>query len=99
MSSRNARLSAPGRAVAPAIRRALLAGAACVRGGERDAAAVRSPRSRASSQPSPSPTRLRVRRGSRVPLEELATIGEARALLSTAVRIEGVRLIDNERVG
>ena len=32
-------------------------------------------------------------------LEELATIGEAGALLSTAVRIEGVRLIDNERVG
>ncbi len=31
-------------------------------------------------------------------LEELATIGEAGALLSTAVRIEGVRLIDNERV-
>ena len=32
-------------------------------------------------------------------LEELATIGDAGALLSMAVRIEGVRLIDNERVG
>ena len=31
-------------------------------------------------------------------LAELATIGDAGALLSTAVTIEGVRLIDNERV-
>ena len=35
MSSRNARLSPEGRAAAPVIRRALLAGAACVLGGER----------------------------------------------------------------
>ena len=31
-------------------------------------------------------------------LEELAAIGESGALLSAAVRIEDVRLIDNERV-
>ena len=41
LSSRNARLSPVGRAAAPVIRRALLAGVACVRGGERDADAVR----------------------------------------------------------
>ncbi len=97
MSSRNARLSAAGRAVAPVIRRALLAGAACVRGGERDAAAVRSA-SRASSRPSPSPTRTTC--PSRIPSPSRSSRRSAMAgaLLSTAVRIEGVRLIDNERV-
>src|SRR5436190_6820689 len=41
LSSRNARLSPDGRAAAPVIHRALEAGASLVRGGERDAAAVR----------------------------------------------------------
>ena len=41
MSSRNARLTPGGRAAAPVLRRALLAGAARVRAGERSGAAVR----------------------------------------------------------
>ena len=98
MSSRNARLSPAGRAAAPVIRRALLAGAACVRGGERDAAAVRSAISGVlATEPLADPDYVSV--ADPESLEELATIGEAGALLSTAVRIEGVRLIDNERVG
>ncbi len=98
MSSRNARLSPAGRAAAPVIRRALLAGAACVRGGERDAAAVRSAISGVlATEPLADPDYVSV--ADPESLDELATIGEAGALLSTAVRIEGVRLIDNERVG
>ena len=97
MSSRNARLSPAGRAAAPVIRRALLAGAACVRGGERDAAAVRSAISGVlATEPLADPDYVSV--ADPESLEELATIAEAGALLSTAVRIEGVRLIDNERV-
>ncbi|HEY4189003.1 MAG TPA: pantoate--beta-alanine ligase [Candidatus Limnocylindrales bacterium] len=98
MSSRNARLSAAGRAAAPMIRRALLAGAACVHDGERDGAAVRSAISAVlATEPLAEPDYVSVAEPET--LEELATIGEAGALLSTAVRIEGVRLIDNERVG
>ena len=41
MSSRNARLTPAGRAAAPVLRRALLAGADAVRAGERSGAAVR----------------------------------------------------------
>jgi pantoate--beta-alanine ligase len=97
MSSRNARLSPAGRAAAPVIRRALLAGAACVRGGERDAAVVRSAISSVlGSEPVADTDYVSV--ADPETLEELATIGDAGALLSTAVRIEGVRLIDNERV-
>ncbi|HEY6571276.1 MAG TPA: pantoate--beta-alanine ligase, partial [Candidatus Limnocylindrales bacterium] len=97
LSSRNARLSPAGRAAAPVIRRALLAGAACVRDGERDADVVRAEVSRV----------LATERLAEVDyvsvadpdtLKELATIGGTGALLSMAVRIEGVRLIDNERV-
>ena len=98
LSSRNARLSPVGRAAAPIIRGALLAGVACVRGGERDAAAVRAEVSRVlATEPLAEPDYVSV--ADPDTLEELATIRDAGALLSTAVTIEGVRLIDNERVG
>ena len=62
MSSRNARLSPEGRAAAPVIRRALLAGAACARDGERDAAVVRSTiEAVLATNPWPSPTTCRSR--------------------------------------
>ena len=96
LSSRNARLSPGGRAAAPVIRRALLAGVACVRGGERDADAVRAEVSRVlAAEPLAEPDYVSV--ADPDTLEELATIGDAGALLSTAVNIEGIRLIDNER--
>ena len=99
LSSRNARLSPAGRAAAPVIRRALLAGAACVPG--RRARRRRRPRGDVSrvlaAEPLAEPDYVSV--ADPDTLEELATIGEPGALLSMAVRIEGVRLIDNERVG
>ncbi len=97
LSSRNARLSPAGRAAAPVIRRALLAGVSCIRGGDRDADAVRAEVSRVlASEPLAEPDYVSV--ADPDTLEELATIGDGGALLSTAVRIEGVRLIDNERI-
>ena len=97
LSSRNARLSPAGRAAAPVIRRALLAGAACVGEGERDAGAVRTAmNSVLATEPLAEPDYVSV--ADPDTLAELATIGDAGALLSMAVRIEGVRLIDNERV-
>ncbi len=97
LSSRNARLSPAGRAAAPVIRRALLAGVACVGDGERDAAAIRSSMAAIlATEPLAEPDYVSV--ADPETLEELATIGDAGALLSMAVRIEGVRLIDNERV-
>ncbi len=97
LSSRNARLSPAGRAAAPVIRRALLAGGACIRAGERDAAAIRaSMEAQLRSEPRAQPDYVSV--ADPDTLEELATVGDAGALLSMAVQIEGVRLIDNERV-
>ena len=97
LSSRNARLSPVGRAAAPVIRRALLAGAACANEGEQDADAVRAAMTSVlAAAPLADPDYVSVANPDT--LEELATIGEAGALLSMAVRIEGVRLIDNERV-
>ena len=97
LSSRNARLSPAGRAAAPVLHRALLAGAACIRGGERDAEAIRAEVSRVLATESlADPDYVSV--ADPDTLEELATIGSAGALVSMAVRIEGVRLIDNIRV-
>ena len=80
MSSRNARLSPAGRAAAPVIRRALLAGASCVRGGERDAAAVRSAISGVlATEPLADSDYVSV--ADPESLDELAMIGEAGALL------------------
>ena len=98
LSSRNARLSPAGRAAAPVIRRALLAGVVVrARAASATPAAVRAEISRVlATEPLAEPDYVSV--ADPDTLEELATIGDAGALLSMAVRIEGVRLIDNERV-
>jgi pantoate--beta-alanine ligase len=96
MSSRNARLSPAGRAAASVLRRALVAGAAAVRGGTRDADAVRAAMFdvlRTESMADPDYVSV----ADPDTLGELETVA-GRALLSLAVAIEGVRLIDNERV-
>ena len=97
MSSRNARLSPAGRAAASVLRRALVAGASAVRSGTRDAEAVRAAmRSVLATEPMAGPDYVSV--ADPDTLEELESVA-GRALLSLAVGIEGVRLIDNERVG
>ena len=96
MSSRNARLTPAGRAAAPVLRRALLAGAACVRSGEPEAAAVRDAMLRVlATEPAAAPDYVSV--ADPETLEELDAVA-GRALLSLAARIDDVRLIDNERV-
>jgi pantoate--beta-alanine ligase len=97
MSSRNARLSPAGRAAAPALHRALLAGGACIRDGERSAETVRAAiRDVLAGEPLAAIDYVSV--ADPDTLRELAVV-RGGALLSLAVRIEGVRLIDNERVG
>jgi pantoate--beta-alanine ligase len=96
LSSRNARLSSAGRAAAPVLRRALLAGAGAIADGERDAAVVRAAmRAVLDAEPLADPDYVSVAHPAT--LRELERIEDG-ALLSLAVRIEGVRLIDNERV-
>jgi pantoate--beta-alanine ligase len=96
MSSRNARLSPDGRAAAPVLRRALLAGAALIRAGERRGDAVRTAMGEVlASEPLADPDYVSAADADT--LEELDEIAPE-TLLSLAVRIEGVRLIDNERV-
>jgi len=96
MSSRNARLSPAGRAAAPVLRRALLAGAAQVRAGVRDAEVVRATmRAVLAAEPLADVDYVSV--ADPDTLADLAVIGDG-ALLSMAVAIEGVRLIDNEVV-
>ena len=96
MSSRNARLTPEGRAAAPVLRRALLAGADAIRGGESDAEVVRrTMRDLLATEP--------VATTDYVSVADADTLAEldavpGDALLSLAVRIDGVRLIDNERV-
>lgn len=97
MSSRNARLSPAGRTAAAVLRRALLAGGARIRAGERDADTVRAAmREVLATEPLAEPDYVSV--ADPETLVELASITNG-ALLSLAVGIEGVRLIDNERVG
>jgi pantoate--beta-alanine ligase len=88
MSSRNARLSPAGRAAAPVLNRALLAGAARVRAGERDAEAVRAAM-RATLVGEPLADVEYVSVADPETLGELAAITDG-ALLSLAVGIEGV---------
>ena len=96
MSSRNARLTPAGRTAAAVLHRALLAGAERVRAGERDPAAVRAAMlALIATEPAATPDY--------VSLADPGTLGElealdGRALLSLAVTIDGVRLIDNEQV-
>ena len=97
LSSRNARLSPAGRDAAPVLRRALLAGAARIRAGERDAEAVRAEmRGVLGAEPLAEPEYVSV--ADPETLRELDSV-EGGALLSMAVRIDGVRLIDNEPAG
>jgi pantoate--beta-alanine ligase len=96
MSSRNARLSPEGRAAAPVLRRALLAGAEAVRSGVRSGEAVRAVmRGVLASQARATLDYVSV--ADPETLAELDTV-DGRALLSLAALIDGVRLIDNERV-
>lgn len=97
MASRNARLTPAGRAAAPVLRRALLAGAARIRAGEREAAAVRAEMRDVLATESLADVDY-VSVADPETLAELDRISNG-ALLSLAVGIEGVRLIDNERVG
>ena len=97
MSSRNARLTPAGRTAAAVLHRALLAGAARVRAGERSAAAVRDVmRAVVAGEPAAAPGYVSV--ADPETLAELTAL-DGRALLSLAAVIDGVRLIDNERVG
>ena len=96
MSSRNARLTPSGRAAAPVLRRALLAGAARVREGERSGATVREAMVAVLAE-EPAATCDYVSVADPGTLEELDVV-PGRALLSLAALIDGVRLIDNERV-
>jgi len=97
MSSRNARLSAEGRARASVLHRALAAGAAQVRASERSADAVRDTVCGVlGTEPAIELDYVSV--ADPDTLAELAEI-DGRALISLAARIEGVRLIDNELVG
>jgi pantoate--beta-alanine ligase len=96
MSSRNARLSPAGRTAASVLRRALVAGAAAVRAGTGDADAVRAAmREVLRTEPMADPDYVSV--ADPETLAELEVVA-GRALLSLAVGIEGVRLIDNEPV-
>jgi pantoate--beta-alanine ligase len=96
LSSRNARLTPAGRAAAPVLHRALLAGAAAIRTGTTEADAVRAVmRDVLAAEPLADPDYVSV--ADPDTLAELDVVA-ADALLSLAVRIEGVRLIDNEPV-
>ncbi len=94
LSSRNARLSADGRARAAVLHRALAAGAALARSGERSAEAVRAA-VRAVLAGEPAAETEYVSAADPDTLAELEAIGGP-VLLSLAARVEGVRLIDNE---
>lgn len=97
MSSRNARLSADGRAQAAVLHRALAAGAAMIRSGETSADAVRlAVRTTLAAEPAAEVDYVSA--ADPDTLAELMVIA-GRALLSLAVRIDGIRLIDNELVG
>jgi pantoate--beta-alanine ligase len=96
MSSRNARLSPAGRAAAPVLRRALLAARAAWTDGERSGQALRDTMLRVlATEPLAEVDYVSV--ADDATLAELDEVGGP-ALLSLAVRFDGVRLIDNERV-
>jgi pantoate--beta-alanine ligase len=98
LSSRNARLSAEGREAAAVLHRALVAGCERVAAGEREAAAVRQAMFAVlATEPRATPDYVSV--ADPDTLAELDRVTGRRALLSLAAFIDGVRLIDNERVG
>jgi pantoate--beta-alanine ligase len=94
MSSRNARLGPAGRAAAPVVRRALVAARDVWAAGERSADALRATmRGVLASEPSADVEYVSV--ADDATLAELDVV-TGPALLSAAVRFDGVRLIDNE---
>jgi pantoate--beta-alanine ligase len=94
LSSRNVHLTAPERAAAPVLRRALLAGRAHWEAGERSADSIRvAMRDELATEPLASPHYVSVADGAT--LAELETV-DGPALLSLAVRFGATRLIDNE---
>lgn len=94
MSSRNARLSASGRAAAPVVRQALLAARSAWASGERSAARLRAVMSDVlATEPLADVDYVSV--ADDATLDELEEVAGP-ALLSLAVRFEGIRLIDNE---
>lgn len=94
MSSRNARLTPAARAASPVVRQALLAARDAWDLGERSADALRA-RMRETLATEPLADVDYVSVADDETLAELETI-DGPALLSAAVRFEGVRLIDNE---
>lgn len=95
-SSRNVRLSPRGRAIAPLLHRALLAGRTRIEAGERSAEAVRGAIwAVLAAEPTIDVEYVSV--ADEATLEELEIVDRP-SLLSLAARIEGVRLIDNELV-
>ncbi len=96
MSSRNARLSPAARAAAPVIHRALEAARASWDSGERSAAALRATmREVLGREPAAKVEYVSV--ADDATLDELDVVDRP-ALLSLAVSLDGVRLIDNERL-
>ena len=96
LSSRNARLTPAGRLAATVLHRALLAGAARVRSGEGDARVVREVMLAViAEEPATTPDYVSV--ADPDTLQELESVSGT-ALLSLAVWIDDVRLIDNELV-
>ena len=94
MSSRNVRLTPGGRAAAPVVHRALAAGLEVIAHGEHSADAVRALMSAVlATEPAASADYVSVAEPNT--LAELDVI-DGPALLSMAVLIDGVRLIDNE---
>jgi pantoate--beta-alanine ligase len=97
LSSRNARLSSAERAAAPILHRALIAAQAAYAAGERSADALRLVMARVLAQ-EPLAVVEYVSCADDATLRELVRVDRP-ALLSLAVRIGAVRLIDNEPLG
>jgi pantoate--beta-alanine ligase len=94
MSSRNARLSPSGRAAAPVVRQALLAARSAWASGERSAARLRTVMTDVlATEPLADVDYVSV--ADDATLDELEDVAGP-ALLSLAVRFDGIRLIDNE---
>ena len=94
MSSRNTRLTAPQRAAAPVLRRALSAARALYDAGERDAEILRATM-RVALAAEPLAASEYVSCADPATLQELDRVAGP-ALLSMAVRFGAIRLIDNE---
>ncbi len=98
MSSRNSYLSPEQRAIAPLVYQALLAVQACYQAGERDATLLRGA-ALTLLERTPVLGVEYVSVADPLSLRELETVGSEGALVSLAVRLGGVRLIDNLFLG